>query len=105
MTQRRRKFWGWGYEDEGPTHEQQERIAALLAARFGLGDVRIEQPPRIDDLALPPPRLTPPAALAAICSSAPFDRAAHTYGKASRDVVRAFRRDYAHPPDVVAFPR
>ena len=32
MGERRRKFWGWGYEDEGPTHEQQERIAAPLAA-------------------------------------------------------------------------
>ena len=34
MGERRRKFWGWGCEDEGPSHEQQERIAALLAARF-----------------------------------------------------------------------
>src|SRR5262249_54260574 len=30
---------------------------------------------------------------------------AHTYGKAFRDVVRAFRRQYPNPPDVVAFPR
>jgi alkyldihydroxyacetonephosphate synthase len=43
--------------------------------------------------------------LAALCSSAPDDRAGHTYGKSFRDVVRAFRRDYRHPPDLVAFPR
>src|SRR5207245_1116556 len=31
--------------------------------------------------------------------------AGHTYGKSSRDVVRALRRDFAHPPDLVAFPQ
>src|SRR5439155_10976500 len=31
-------------------------------------------------------------------------RASHTYGKSFRDVVRALRRDFAHPPDVVAYP-
>ena len=41
---------------------------------------------------------------AAICSTTPYDRAAHSYGKSYRDVVRAFRRQYPNPPDVVAFP-
>ena len=105
MTARRLKFWGWGYEDEGPNAEQQERIAALLAARFGLAEVRVEAPPRIEEIRLRPPRLTPPASLASICSRETFDRAAHSYGKAFRDVVRALRREYPSPPDVVAFPR
>jgi alkyldihydroxyacetonephosphate synthase len=104
MTQRRRKFWGWGYEDEGPTPEQQERIAQLLAARLGVAVPRAERPPRLEELTLRPPRLTVPAALAAFCSTAPYDRAGHTYGKSFRDVVRGFRRDFANPPDVVAFP-
>jgi alkyldihydroxyacetonephosphate synthase len=46
-----------------------------------------------------------PAALAAICADTPYDRAAHTYGKSFRDVVRAFHRDLEHPPDLVARPR
>ena len=37
MAERRRKFWGWGWENEGPNAEQQQRISELLAARFGLG--------------------------------------------------------------------
>ena len=102
---RRQKFWGWGWEDEGPTAEQQQRIAQLLAARFGLGDLVIEAPPRLDEVALRPPRLTPPAALAGFCSTEPYDRAGHAYGKSFRDVVRAFRRHYPNPPDVVALPR
>ena len=105
MTQRRQKFWGWGWEDEGPSAEQQQRIAQLIAARFALPELTIEPPPRLEEIALRPPRLTPPRALAVICSTEPYDRAAHTYGKSFRDLVRAFRRDYTNPPDVVAFPR
>jgi alkyldihydroxyacetonephosphate synthase len=102
---RRQKFWGWGWEDEGPTPEQQQRIAQLLAARFGLGELTIAVPPRLDELALRAPRVEPAAALAAICSTEPYDRAGHSYGKSFRDTVRAFRRHYPNPPDVVAFPR
>ena len=104
MSGRRRKFWGWGYEDEGPTREQQERIAELVAARLGITVPVLAPPPRLEEIELRPPRLTPPTALAPLCSTALYDRAGHTYGKSFRDVVRAFRRDYANPPDVVAFP-
>jgi alkyldihydroxyacetonephosphate synthase len=100
-----RRFWGWGREGEGPTPEQKRAIALALAARFALPDLTITEPPRIEELTLPAPHLLPPATLGAICSSAPFDRASHTYGKSFRDVVRALRRDFGHPPDVVAFPR
>ena len=31
MSERRRKFWGWGWEDEGPTAEHQQGIAAALS--------------------------------------------------------------------------
>jgi alkyldihydroxyacetonephosphate synthase len=105
MSERRRKFWGWGWEDEGPTREQQDRIAQLLAARFGIAVPAPARPPRIEDLDLRPPRLAPPPALAPICSTAPYDRAAHTYGKSFRDVVRGLQREFANPPDVVASPR
>ncbi len=105
MGERRRKFWGWGYEGEGPTAAQQEKIAALLAARFAIAPPGIQPPPRIDEIALPPPRVEAPAALAGMCSAAPLDRAGHTYGKSFRDVVRAFARDFSNPPDLVAYPR
>jgi alkyldihydroxyacetonephosphate synthase len=104
VTPAPRRFWGWGREDEGPSPEQQEAIARALAARFSLGALTIRQPPRVEELSLPPPRIAPPPALAPLCSAAPFDRASHAYGKSFRDVVRAFRRHYPHPPDLVAFP-
>jgi alkyldihydroxyacetonephosphate synthase len=105
MTARARKFWGWGYTDQGPTPEQQAAIGARLAERFGSGPLDVVPPPSIAELAFPAPRLTPPPTLAALCSSSTEDRAAHTYGKSFRDLVRAYRRDYSNPPDLVAFPK
>ena len=58
MAERRQKFWGWGWEDEGPTAEQQQRIAQLLAARFGIAAITIAAPPRIEEITLRPPRLS-----------------------------------------------
>ena len=105
MAERRRKFWGWGWEDEGPNEEQKTKIAALLSARFAIGDVEVASPPRIEEIALRAPRVKPPASLAAICTDDPYERAGHTYGKSFRDVVRAFERDFRNPPDLVALPR
>ena len=105
MTTRTRKFWGWGYEGEGPNEEQQGRIAALLGARFGIDLPAPQSPPRLADLTLRAPRVAAPAALAARCSAEPALRAGHTYGKSFRDVVRGLARDFANPPDLVALPR
>jgi alkyldihydroxyacetonephosphate synthase len=100
-----RKFWGWGREGEGPSAEQRRALGQVLAARFHLDEIAPVEPPRLDDVALRPSRLAPPASVATLCSTAPFERASHTYGKSFRDVVRALRRDFAAAPDVVAFPR
>ena len=105
MAERRRKFWGWGYEDQGPNPEQQKRIAERMAARFGLGELTIVPPPRVEDLNLRAPRVKPPDSLAAICLSDTYERAFHSYGRGFRDIVRAFRRYYPNPVDVVAYPR
>ena len=48
--------------------------------------------------------MDPPASLAHLCSDDQADRAAHTHGKAYRDVVRNLRLDLEHPPDWVVRP-
>jgi len=101
---RRRKFWGWGWEDESPSPEHQGKIAELIADRFAMAVPQVAEPPTIDQITLRPSRLTPPPALASLCSTTPYDRAGHTYGKSFRDIVRGFHRDFTNPPDVVAFP-
>jgi alkyldihydroxyacetonephosphate synthase len=101
---RRRKFWGWGFEDQQPPHEQVEAAAAGAREHLGFGPAEVERPARLEDVELPPPRLEPPASLAAICRSDPYERAAHAYGKSYRDVLRAFRGRFDNPPDVVTHP-
>jgi alkyldihydroxyacetonephosphate synthase len=105
MAERRRKFWGWGFEGEGPTRDQQESMAKTLAGMFEVDALTVAEPPMLAEVELPRPRIAPPDSLAPLCTTDPFERASHTYGKSFRDVVRAFQRDFAHPPDVVALPR
>jgi alkyldihydroxyacetonephosphate synthase len=105
MAERRRKFWGWGYEDQGPNPDQQARMAARMAARFGLKELTLTPPPKVEELNLRPPRVKPPEALSGICFSDTYQRSFHSYGRGFRDIVRAFRRYFPNPPDVVAFPR
>jgi alkyldihydroxyacetonephosphate synthase len=102
---RRRKFWGWGCEDQQPEHERVEEAAAGIRSHLGFGAEEVQRPARLEDIELPAPRLDPPAALSEICRSDPYERAAHAYGKSYRDLVRAFRGEFDHPPDVVAHPR
>jgi alkyldihydroxyacetonephosphate synthase len=104
VTARRRKFWGWGFEDQQPQHAEVERAAAGIRAHLGFGDGVVERPVALDEVELPPRRLEPPASLAHLCTSDPYERAAHAYGKSYRDLVRAFRGRFDHPPDVVAYP-
>ncbi len=99
-----RRFWGWGVEGAGPSDDQIAGIGRTLSERFGCA-FRFEPPPRIEEIELPPPRHEPPAALAGMASTQPLDRASHTYGKAYRDVVRGYRRDFGCAPDWVACPR
>ncbi len=104
-TTRRRKHWGWGYEDEQPSPEEVRAAAQGIAPVLGFGSPDPEQPVPIEAVELPEPRVELPPELDEICSADPYDRAAHSYGKAYRDIVRAFRGRFDHPPDVVAFPR
>jgi alkyldihydroxyacetonephosphate synthase len=112
---RRRKHWGWGFEDQQPAIEQLREAAGPLAAhlgpllgsrdgdRFGLGEV--EGPVALEAVALTPPRIEVPPALAEICASDPHTRARHALGSSYADVVSGFRGHFAHPPDFVAKPR
>src|SRR5215469_1230831 len=101
----RRKFWGWGLEGGGLAVREIEQLGATFAGRLGIDGLRVQEPPRVEEPELHVPRLAPPPSLQAAFSADPYDRAAHTYGRSFRDLVRIFRRDFAHAPDLVAFPR
>jgi alkyldihydroxyacetonephosphate synthase len=100
---RRLKHWGWGYEDQQPRAAELRASAEFLAGHLGFGSVELEAPAPLPSL--PRPRLSPPPSLAEICATDDYERALHCYGRAYRDVVRAFRGRFENPPDVVARPR
>jgi alkyldihydroxyacetonephosphate synthase len=100
-----RSFWGWGDEAGALGAEEREGLKALIAMRLGVQGFAEIAPPSLEAIVLPAPRVTPPASLAALVSQAPRDRAAHTYGKAYRDIVRGLAGDFSPAPDAVAYPR
>src|SRR5919197_3838010 len=103
-TLRRRKYWGWGYEDQQPSLEELRGAGAGIRAHLGFEPADVEEAVPLDAIELTPPRLQPPEALAPLCSSETYERASHAYGRSYRDIVRAFRGRFDHPPDVVAHP-
>src|SRR5580700_1240447 len=107
---RRRKHWGWGFEDQQPTSTEVRQTAAGLAPQLApvLGDVvlgEVETPVPLSAVELTPPRVAPPEGLVDICASDVHARACHALGKSYSDVIRGFRGQFAHPPDLVAYPR
>jgi alkyldihydroxyacetonephosphate synthase len=99
---RRLKHWGWGYDDEQPSRADLTAAASGVRAHLGFGASEPEAPVPLAEVTFPAPRLHPPGGLG---STDPYERALHAYGRAYRDIVRAFRGRFDHPPDVVAHPR
>jgi alkyldihydroxyacetonephosphate synthase len=96
-------IWGWGLPGEEPDPAALEALGPAVGSMLGF---QAQAPERPAPLAEPPaPRLRPPAALAAIASGAPYDRARHGLGRSYRDVVRGLRGRIDHPPDLVLRPR
>lgn len=102
-TDRRRSFWGWGYEEDHLPPPTLGRIAASLGERLRM-PMRFRRTPRLEDVELRRPRVSPPAALAGILSEDRFERCLHSYGRSFRDVERSSRGEFSNPPDAVAFP-
>jgi alkyldihydroxyacetonephosphate synthase len=104
VAARARKHWGWGYEDQQPSFADVKAAAADIREWLGFGG-EAEAPVRLEEIELPLPRLEAPGSLAEIVGADRRERISHALGKAYRDVVRGFRGEIEHAPDVVARPR
>jgi alkyldihydroxyacetonephosphate synthase len=102
---RRRKHWGWGYEDDAWSPEQLRAAAPGLEEHLRIAGGEVREPVSLEDVALPAPRVAPPPALAEICTTDAHARASHAWGSSYSDIVRGFRGQFDFPPDVVARPR
>ncbi|MFF3313601.1 FAD-binding oxidoreductase [Streptomyces sp. NPDC002952] len=99
-TSRTRSWWGWGYTDAQPDDAECAAMGALLPGT-------LERPlpiPRIADLPIVRPAVTPPPSLAHLVTADSQARAAHARGKAYRDVIQALRGRPNRIPDLVAHP-
>lgn len=103
-TQRRRKHWGWGFEDEQPTTAQLGVLARVLEERL---QVPFQQPLEavaLERVRLPEPRVSAPRKLAKLCTDSHYERVRHSHGSAYTEVVEGFYGRFACAPDLVAFP-
>ena len=105
MSTRRRKHWGWGYEDEQPSGDDLRAMAGGLGEVLGFGGREVEEPVPLEAVELAAPRLEVPSALRDVCDTGTYARASHAWGRSYSDVVRGFRGRFDHAPDVVARPR
>jgi alkyldihydroxyacetonephosphate synthase len=97
-----RSWWGWGWTESALSDEECLALAQQVPGTLPDRPLPVPDATALD---LPRPRVTPPASLAGRVTADPATRAAHTYGKAYRDVVRALHGELSAAPDLVAFPR
>jgi alkyldihydroxyacetonephosphate synthase len=96
-----RSWWGWGRADRALDDEQVRALAGRVRPLLPLDGAVTPVP---DVPPLPEPRIRPPSSLAHLATDDDPDRAAHSFGKAYRDVVRALAGRVDHPPDLVVRP-
>ena len=89
-------WWGWGYADARPAAAE---LAPAVVEMLGFGSAEVEEPARLEAIELPAPRIDTPFV------SSKSDRIRHAYGRSFPDTVRAFRGQFDHLPDAVAYPR
>ena len=100
-----RSWWGWGSVEEAVTPAESAELVARVREFLPGTELSPHAAPDPTSLGLRAPRVTPPDSLGPLCSTDPSDRAAHTHGKAFRDVVRNLHGQLENPPDLVVRPR
>jgi alkyldihydroxyacetonephosphate synthase len=101
---RRRSFWGWGWEDKFPDAAARKALGEQAQLMVGFAPERCDEPPSLESIELPPSRVNAPRVLERLMTDDHEARVRHTYGRSYRDVLRAFRGDFAVAPDLVAMP-
>ena len=100
---REKSWWGWGWADQALDDAACHRLAEQALRPWMPIDGSVLPMPF--DPVLGPSRLIPPSIMEEAFAADAMTRAAHTYGKAFRDVVRALHGRLDNPPDLVCQPR
>jgi alkyldihydroxyacetonephosphate synthase len=103
---KRRSFYGWGYEEDAVSAEELGWFEKAWSGLFKVDRFDPAPMPEESAIAIRAPRVAIPGTLAPFCTDAKYDRLLHAYGRSVHDLARMIhRRDFAHPPDAVAYPR
>ncbi len=106
MREKRRSFYGWGFEGDVVPAEELGWFERAWSDLFGIDDFDPAAMPRESEISLRSPRISLPTALQQFCTSDKYDRLLHCYGRSVHDLARMIlRRDFSNPPDAVAYPR
>lgn len=104
MNDRKRKFWGWGFDDQRVPEAEAAMVRESLSKSYGMALSPAAVPPEAGEFNLRAPRIKPPASLARIACDDVHERLVHAYGKSFPDSVRMFQRHVPEPPDAVFYP-
>ncbi|MFC7546839.1 FAD-binding oxidoreductase [Plantactinospora sp. GCM10030261] len=104
MPGKHRSWWGWGTVEDAVTGAEATALTDRVRTLLPEADLTAHAPPPVTELGVRPPRVTPPAPLARLCSADPTDRVAHAHGKAFRDIVRNLHGQVRNVPDLVVRP-
>ena len=106
MVDKRRSFYGWGYQEDAVSGEELNWFESTWADLFGVDEFDPVAMPEEKEIELRAPRVAIPGPLAAFCTDDKFTRLLHSYGRSVHDLARMIHhRDFSNPPDVVAHVR
>ncbi|WP_063044834.1 FAD-binding oxidoreductase [Nocardia pseudovaccinii] len=105
MPTKTRSWWGWGNVEDAVVGAEREALTARVAAILPGADLTSHEPPSVESLGLPEPRVSAPDSLTELVSTDRADRAAHAHGQAFRDVVRNLLGEVRNVPDLIVRPR
>jgi alkyldihydroxyacetonephosphate synthase len=106
MSDKRRSFYGWGFEEDAVSAEELGWFEKTWSALFKVDRFDPAPMPVESEIALRAPRVAIPGPLRAFCTDDRYERLFHSYGRSVHDLARMIhRRDFSNPPDVVAVPR
>lgn len=97
MQERRRKFYGWGYEGDTVSPAETAEFESAWSRLLGVDHFEAVPFPKEDDIDLRAPRIQAPASLAAICTTDKF-----AYPRTEEDIVDLY--DWCGRHNLAAIP-